>query len=131
MNATPRQLAAMKSDLSTAQLLQKKSNAWDEEHGLGYHLTTLAMLPFATLLFPLIMMRLNPYKGAANCHFMRYRQTHDTIAKANGLPTFNENIYGRKARRPRRLLDVKASAAAAPARPATKTASAPRPAFAL
>jgi hypothetical protein len=128
--ATPGQLAAMKSDLNTAQWLQKKSEEWDEAHGLGYHLTTLALLPFATLLFPLIMMRLNPYKGAANSHFMRYRQAHDAIAKANGWPTFNENIYGRKARKPRPLANVKANTAAS-TRPASKTASTQRPALAL
>jgi hypothetical protein len=131
--ATPGQLAAMTSDLNTASQLQKKSEEWDEEHGLGYHLVTAGMLLsgcFPLMVFALLK-RFNPYKGDADVYFCRYRQTHDAIAKANGWPTFNENIYGRKARKPRSFANVKASAGAAPTRPAPKTASTQRPALAL
>ena len=133
--ATPGKLAAMQSDWNTSQMFQKKSEEWDEAHGLGYHLKTVALivglLPFC---WPLALYfadtRRNPYKGAANSYFMRYRQAHDAIAKANGWPTFNENIYGRKARKPRPLANVKANTAAS-TRPASKTASTQRPALAL
>lgn len=93
--ATPRQLAAMQSDLNASQKFQKKSDEWDEEHGIGYHLKTVALvvglLPFC---WPLALYfadtRRNPYKGASNAHFMRYRETSKQLlaaAKATPAPT--------------------------------------------
>ena len=88
--ATPAQLAAMQSDWNTSQMFQKKSEEWDEAHGLGYHLKTVALivglLPFC---WPLALYfadtRRNPYKGAANSYFMRYEETRKQLIKPQTL----------------------------------------------
>lgn len=99
--ADPRRFAEMQAALSSAEMFGKKAAEWDKAHGLGYHLVTALMILSGC--FPLMLFaidRFNPYRGLARSSSIEYRKTHDEIAKANGLPTFNENIWGMKAQRP-------------------------------
>lgn len=89
--ATPRQLLLMQDALKTSEKFREKSKQWEKEHGLGYHLMTVALI-LTTGLFgiALAMRRMNPYKDTAEALYNSYRDAHDEIAKANGLPTSNE-----------------------------------------
>jgi hypothetical protein len=85
----------MQCALSSAEMFRKKADKWDEEHGLGYRLETAALvmglLPFfwpLSLYFAL--MRKNPYRGVATCHYSAFAHTHDEIAKKHGFPTMKE-----------------------------------------
>jgi hypothetical protein len=98
--AEPRLFIEMQCALSSAEMFRKKADKWDEEHGLGYRLETAALviglLPFfwpLSLYFAL--MRKNPYRDVATCHYFAYERTHDEIAKKHGFPTMKEiSRYG-------------------------------------
>lgn len=115
MNAATLSREAIQSDLNTSRALQKKSNEWEEEHGLGYHFVTLALLCSGCL--PLVLYaftRTNPYQGYANLYFTRWRMNMNAYNEVHGLPplpTLGDLLSG-KGRTP------PAAKASGPTRPA-------------
>ena len=99
MNAATLSLDAIQSDLNTGMALLKKSHEWEKEHGLGYHLITLAL--FCSGCLPLMLYaftRTNPYRGDANLYCTRWRMNMDAYNKAHGkppLPTLGELLSGK------------------------------------
>lgn len=88
--ATPDQLAAMQYNFNASRMFQKKSDEWDEERGIGYHLKTVALVSvLLAFCWPLALefaaRRTNPYKSASNSHFMRYEQTRKQLINPQTL----------------------------------------------
>lgn len=89
MNAAPPvSMAQIAAQYHSLAQLEAQSRKWEKEHsGLKYHLTTIALLPFIALLFPLILWRtLNPWEGAVTVARSRFRRSVDELTKALAPP---------------------------------------------
>jgi len=106
--------AEMQKDLAKAEMFRKKAEDWAKQRGIKYDLETWGTLMIFALLFPpllaiplgasLVIERGNPYNAWTSFYYSRAHKTRAAIAKANGWPTAEREIWGRKARAPQPAL---------------------------